>query len=189
MKKLLVLLLCCAGMSLSVPVSAKPWWIQGATSNEQDFLAPDIAFQVAANLDGGLLRVRWVIADGYYLYRQRMQILAESPDLAVGPVQWPQGTIVTDQFMGTQEVYLQQVEASARLTRKDYGAHPVQIKVVYQGCAKAGLCYPTIAKVLFPAGAAAGHEPQLRAPLLWQVVAILGGCGAFLLAGLRLRRP
>jgi thiol:disulfide interchange protein DsbD len=188
MKKSLTLLLWCACMTLSLAVTAKPWWIQGATSNDQDFLAPDDAFQLTAVVDGGVLRVRWVIADGYYLYRQRMQILAESPDLTVGPVQWPRGTVLTDQFLGTQEVYLQQVEASASLTRRDYGAHPGQIKVLYQGCAKAGLCYPTIAKVLFPAGPAMIREPTPRTPLQWQLVAILGGCGAFLIAGLRLRR-
>jgi thioredoxin:protein disulfide reductase len=188
MNKRLALLLCCASLSVSLPVAAKPWWIQGATSNDQDFLAPDDAFQVTATLDSGLLRVRWVIADGYYLYRQRMQVLAESPDLTVGPVQWPRGTILTDQFLGTQEVFLQQVEATASLIRRDYGAHPVQIKVVYQGCAKAGLCYPTIGKVLFPTGLATIQEATYRAPLLWQLVAILGGCGAFLVAGLRLRR-
>jgi thioredoxin:protein disulfide reductase len=188
MNKSLAVLLCCACMTLSLPVTAKPWWVQGAASNDQDFLAPDDAFQLAANLDGGLLRVRWVIADGYYLYRQRMQILAESPDLTLGPAQWPRGTILTDQFLGTQEVFLQQVEATASLVRSDYGAHPVQIKVLYQGCAKAGLCYPTIAKVLFPAGSATIHEPTFRAPLPWQVAAILGGCGAFLIAGLRLRK-
>jgi thiol:disulfide interchange protein len=189
MKRLLALLLCCAALGLGHAALAKPWWIQGSASNEQDFLDPDLAFQVGAHLEGGLLRVHWVIADGYYLYRQRMQILAESPDLTVGPVQWPQGTMLTDQFMGTQEVFLQQVEASAVLTRRDFGAHPVQIKVQYQGCARAGLCYPTIAKVLFPAGASASREPPSRLPLPWQLVAILGGCGAFLLAGLRLRRP
>ena len=188
MKTLPALLLCCAGMSVTLPLAAKPWWIQGASSNDQDFLAPDEAFQLTANLDGGGLRVRFTIADGYYLYRQRMQILPESPDLTVGPVQWPRGSVLTDQFLGTQEVFLQQVEASASLTRRDYGAHPVQIKVLYQGCAKAGLCYPTIAKVVFPAASATIHEPTPRTPLEWQVVAILGGCGAFLIAGLRLRR-
>jgi thiol:disulfide interchange protein len=117
-----------------------------------------------------------------------MQILAESPDLVLGAVQWPPGTMISDQFLGTQEVYLQQVDAEVTLTRQDYGAHPVQVKVVYQGCAKAGLCYPTIAKVLFPEGEAAPPTVSQRAPLRWEWLAMLGGCGAFLLAGLRLRK-
>jgi thiol:disulfide interchange protein len=189
MQKLIAVLLFCASAGLSVTAQATPWWLQGAATNDQDFLDPDVAFRVSAMLEGDVLRVRWVIADGYYLYHHRMQILPESPDLTVGPVQWPAGTMITDQFMGTQEIFLQQVEASARLTRKDYGAHPVQVKIIYQGCAKAGLCYPTIAKVLFPTGAATVHAPSNRPPQPWQLAAIFGGCGAFLIAGLRLRRP
>ncbi len=189
MKKWVSMLLFCASLGLSVPAAAKPWWLQGATSDDQDFLDPDVAFRASAKIDGEVLRVRWIIADGYYLYHKRMQVLAESPDLAVGPVQWPGGTMITDQFMGTQEVFLQQVEASARLTRTDYGAHPVQVKIVYQGCATAGLCYPTITKVLFPDSAAAVRAPPNLPPKPWQLAAIFGGCGAFLVAGLRLRRP
>jgi thioredoxin:protein disulfide reductase len=190
MNNAVTMLLLGATLSLSLPANAKPWWLQGnAAASEQDFLAPDVAFHVTADLDGNLLRVRWVIADGYYLYRQRMRILAESPDLTLGVVQWPRGVQLTDPYMGAQEVYFQQVEAEVPLTRGDYGAHPVQVKVEYQGCAKDRLCYPTIAKVLFPNSPAAGAEPPSRPPLRWQLVAILGGCGAFLLAGLRLRKP
>lgn len=183
------LLLLGASVSLSAAANAKPWWVQAnGAVNEQDFLAPDVAFRVTANLEGDLLQVRWVIADGYYLYRERMRISAESPDLTLGVVKWPRGAQLTDPFMGTQEVYFQQVEAAVPLRRGDYGAHPVQIKVEYQGCAKDRLCYPVIAKVLFPSAPALSAALPARAPLSWQLVAIFGGCGAFLLAGLRLRK-
>jgi thiol:disulfide interchange protein DsbD len=160
----------------------------GGTVDDRYFLDPDVAFRVSARLDGDLLHVRWVIADGYYLYRQKIQIVAESPDLALGPVQLPPGTLTTDEFLGTQEIYVQQVEATATMIRADYGAHPVQVKVVYQGCAKAGFCYPTIAKVLFPDSSVAAGAADSRAPLPWQLVAIFGGFGAFLVAGLRRRK-
>jgi thiol:disulfide interchange protein len=190
MNKAFTMLLLGASLSLSLPAHGKPWWVQGnATATEQDFLAPDVAFQVTANLEGNLLHVRWAVADGYYLYRQKMRILAESPDLTLGAVQWPRGTELTDPFMGTQEVYFQQVDAAVPLMRGDYGAHPVQVKVEYQGCAKDRLCYPTITKVLFPNGPAVSSGPPSRPPQRWQLVAIFGGCGAFLLAGLRLRKP
>jgi thioredoxin:protein disulfide reductase len=188
MKSTLALVLLAAGLSLSTLAQAKPWWVKDdAPGDAQDFLAPDLAFRVSATVDGDRLRVRWVIADGYYLYRQKMRILAESPDLSLGPVSWPRGTELTDPFMGTQEVFLQQVEAEAPLHRGDYGAHPLQVRVEYQGCAKDRLCYQPIAKVLFPAGPVAAAATISRPPLRWQLVAIFGGCGAFLLAGLRLR--
>ncbi len=167
--------------------SAKPWWMRGVDSNETDFLPPDVAFRVAARLDGNALKVRWAIADGYYLYRHKIEVEAESPDLMVSAPQLPAGAIKTDPYLGTQEIYTQQVEALVHFARSDAGAHPIQIKVTYQGCAEAGLCYPPITKVIFPT---AGATPAVSSipPDRWQGIAIFGGAFGFLLAGLVLRK-
>jgi thiol:disulfide interchange protein DsbD len=173
-------------LGLTGIASAKPWWLRGVESNENDFLPPDAAFRVAADVgSGNTVRVRWVIAEGYYLYRQKIEIKAESPDLVLAAPTLPRGIRKTDAYLGTQEIYQQQVEATAAFTRYDFGAHPMQIKVTYQGCAEAGLCYPPITKVLYPE-----HAPSPAAPPRhpWEGVAILGGGFAFLLAGLLLRK-
>jgi thioredoxin:protein disulfide reductase len=166
---------------------AKPWWMRGVESNDTDFLPPDVAFRVAARLDGKIMKVRWVIADGYYLYRQKIEVRAESPDLVVSAPELPPGVTKTDPYLGTQQVFTQQVEATVPYSRLDAGAHPVQIKVTYQGCAEAGLCYPPITKVIFPSvglPVVAANMP----PYPWERVAIVGGALAFLLAGLVLRK-
>jgi thiol:disulfide interchange protein DsbD len=170
---------------LSGVADAKPWWMRGVESNESDFLPPEVAFRVAAHVDGNVIRVRWVIADGYYLYRRKMGVTAESPDLIVSPAVFPPGATKTDPYLGTQEVYRQQVEATVPFTRSDFGAHPLQIKVSYQGCADAGLCYPPITHVIFPASAPTILQ---SAPHTWEGIAIIGGGLAFLLAGLLLRK-
>jgi thiol:disulfide interchange protein DsbD len=180
-----VLLLTLLLMGLTGAATAKPWWMRGVESNESDFLPPDVAFRVAAGVDGNLVHVRWVIADGYYLYRQRIEIKPESPDLALGAPVLPQGVLKVDPYLGSQQIYQQQVEATAPFTRSDAGAHPLQIKVTYQGCAEAGLCYPPITKVLSPNRAAA---PATSASHPWVSGAILAGGFAFLLAGLLLRK-
>jgi thioredoxin:protein disulfide reductase len=172
-------------MSLAAAADAKPWWIRGTESNDTDFLPPDVAFQVAARVDGRVLRVRWIIADGYYLYRRRIEIKPESPDLIVSAPVLPQGIVKTDQYLGTQEIYQQQVEAAVPYTQFDGGAHPLQIKVTYQGCAEAGLCYPPITKVIYPVHPSSAAA---RATHPWEGYAILGGALAFLLAGLVLRK-
>jgi thioredoxin:protein disulfide reductase len=172
-------------VGLAGVASAKPWWMRGVESNESDFLPPDAAFRVSARLDGNVVRVRWIIADGYYLYRRRIDIKAESPDLVIAAPMLPQGVLKSDAYLGTQEIYHQQVEATVPYTRLDAGAHPLQIKVTYQGCAEAGLCYPPISKVLFPTRAAPAAVP---APHSWVGAAILAGGFAFLLAGLTLRK-
>lgn len=180
-----------AALSVAVSAAAKPWWLRGASSNDSDFLPPDVAFRVGARIDGDAVRVRWVIADGYYLYRKRFEIAAESPDLWLGPPAFPPGTIKTDAYLGEQEIYTQQVEASATFKRSDFGAHPLQIKVTYQGCAEAGLCYPPITKVLLPQSSgftAQAIGPTAPRPSGWQTLAMLGGGAAFLLAGFLMRK-
>jgi thiol:disulfide interchange protein DsbD len=179
---------------------AKPWWMRGSDNNENDFLPPDVAFRVGGSLlDSANLRLRWVIADGYYLYKQKIEVKAESPDLVVGLPQLPQGVMKTDPYLGRQEIYTQQFEARVPYTRSDFGAHPVQVNVTYQGCAEAGLCYPPITKVLFPvAGTPGAGQPVAGTPAAgaslaggpheWQLIAVIGGFLAFLLAGFTLRR-
>jgi thiol:disulfide interchange protein DsbD len=191
------LMLLAGTLCLAGSVGAKPWWMRGSDANPTDFLPPDEAFEVSARVDGGQIRVRWVIADGYYLYRQRMEVRAESPDLVVSDAAFPHGTTKTDPYLGTQEIFTQQIEGTAAYTRSDAGAHPVEIKVTYQGCAEAGLCYPPITKVIFPsvgapaasaAPAAASAAPPGAHPHPWEGYAIWGGGLAFFLAGLALRK-
>ncbi len=177
--------LAAAAVGLVSLAGAKPWWMRGVQSNEEDFLPPDAAFQVSSRVDGNVLHVRWSIADGYYLYRHKMDVKAESPDLLVSAPSFPRGTTRTDPYLGTQEIFTQQVEAMVAYTRSDAGAHPIQIKVTYQGCAEAGLCYPPISKILTPARAG---DP-VRAPSHpWEGYAIVAGVAAFFVAGLLLRR-
>src|ERR1700733_10997459 len=82
---------------------AKPWWTQGVQSNAADFLPSDAAFRVSARAEDNSVRVRWVIADGYYLYRQRIDIKAESPDLIVAAPELPRGRLNNDAYLGAQE--------------------------------------------------------------------------------------
>jgi thiol:disulfide interchange protein DsbD len=186
---------------LAGTAAAKPWWLSGAATTADGFLDPNVAFRVSAGVDGNAIRVRWIIADGYYIYRQKIEIRPESPDLTLAAPQLPPGLVKIDPYLGRQEIYQQQVEALVPYSRSDAGAHPLQIKVTYQGCAEAGLCYPPITKVLYPAHPRVGTSnngttptdtsPAGAAPVgthAWEWTAILGGAFAFLWAGLVLRK-
>jgi len=165
---------------------ARPWWLRGVETNETDFLPPDVAFRVSASAQGSRIQVRWVIAPGYYLYRHRMSVAPESPDLLVAGLLLPRGVVKVDPYLGRQEIFTQQVDGLVPFRRLDYGAHPLAIRVTYQGCAEAGLCYPPIMKVLNPESGTLQDAAPLGSPG-WEGIAI--GCGvvAFLLAGLILR--
>jgi len=197
LRLVLLIVVATVACGLAGGANAKPWWMRGTDASEGDFLPPERAFRVAARIDGNLLHVSWVIADGYYLYREKMAIEAESPDLVVATANFPSGTTKTDPYLGTQQIFTQQVEATAAFSRSDYGAHPLQIKVTYQGCAEAGLCYPPITNVIYPtaggprAAPAAQHATMAEdsaLPHRGALYAIVGGGLAFFLAGLLLRK-
>ena len=97
-----------------------------------DFLPVAKAFTFTSErLESGETQLYWQIADGYYLYQQRMKFdgLTEKPVL-------PQGEAHSDEFFGEQQVYRQglEVKIPAGVTG--------QVKLGWQGCADAGLCYP-----------------------------------------------
>ncbi|WP_411392319.1 protein-disulfide reductase DsbD [Pseudomonas sp. MPB23] len=97
-----------------------------------DFLPVEKAFTFTSErLESGETQLYWQIADGYYLYQQRMKFdgLAEKPVL-------PQGEAHSDEFFGEQQVYRQGLEV------KIPPGVTGQVKLGWQGCADAGLCYP-----------------------------------------------
>ncbi len=173
---ILLLLIGLAGVA-----SAKPWWMRGVESNESDFLPPDVAFRVSASVEGKDIRVRWIIADGYYLYRQKIDIKAESPDLVLAAPELPKAPSKPILILELRKSTASRPKAQWRTRRLDAGAHPMQIKVTYQGCADAGLCYPPIIEAAVPR--ASGHRAAAPAQHPWEGVAILGGGIAFLWPG------
>ena len=141
---------------------------------DDEFLDPDIAFRpsVSASADGSELVVRWEIAEGYYLYRDKFRInVADGAGVTLQDAQFPAGDMKDDETFGRVEVYHNQVEARVPLTRTQTEPTDIRIKVDYQGCAEAGICYPPQNKLLdvsLPAGgsamAGAAPAPTTAAP-------------------------
>jgi thiol:disulfide interchange protein DsbD len=130
----------------SAPATAQG--LLGGVSSDEDFLPPDVAFQLSAAADGSAaVSLNWIIADGYYLYRHRVAVKTETSGFTVGVPVLPDGKKKTDEFFGQVEVYYQQLDATVPLERAA-GADTVELKVTYQGCADAGLCYPPITKTI-----------------------------------------
>jgi thiol:disulfide interchange protein DsbD len=129
-----------------------------AASGEPDFLDPDQAFRFSALADGpDRIRLIWGVTDGYYLYRARIKASTDSRQATLGELALPTGETKEDEYFGKQEVYHHDVVGSIAVTRSGTGKLTVPLKVSYQGCATAGLCYPPITKSvnveLPPAGA------------------------------------
>jgi thioredoxin:protein disulfide reductase len=131
-------------------------------SGEPDFLSPDQAFRFSALADGpDSIRLIWGVTDGYYLYRARIKASSDSSQAKLGELTLPTGETKMDEYFGKQEVYHHDVVGSISVARSSSGDLAVPLKVTYQGCATAGLCYPPITKVvnvvLPSSGSAATH--------------------------------
>ena len=118
-----------------------------AVQGEEEFLDPEVAFVVTAEAQSANnIQLNWRIADGYYLYKQRIKLEPANAAQPVGAIVLPKGEAHHDDYFGDQEVFRQSLDASFSVPPSD--AKTVDVKVTYQGCADAGLCYPPITKAL-----------------------------------------
>jgi len=118
--------------------------------HEPQFLPVDEAFEIQPlEIHDGKLDVRWRIARGYYLYRQRLSfdVLFPKGD-QVGKPQLPKGESHQDEYFGDMEIYRGGDFLTAELPLKGAPPKSIKVKVGYQGCADAGLCYPPQERVL-----------------------------------------
>lgn len=112
-----------------------------------DFLPVEKAFVFTSErLDSGETQLYWQVTDGYYLYQKRLKFDGLPAELH--PV-LPEGESHSDEFFGEQPVYRQGLEL------KIPAGATGTIKVGFQGCADAGLCYPPQTQVVDLGGSAA----------------------------------
>jgi thioredoxin:protein disulfide reductase len=126
MRNLLAALLLCA--------------LAGAGSAAEDLLEPEKAFRMSARaLDATSVEVRFAIADGYYMYREKFRFALDGAgDSKLGAAQFPQGVKKKDEFFGEMETYRK--ELAIRIPVEG-AAQTLQLVVTSQGCADIGVCY------------------------------------------------
>jgi len=117
------------------------------SAGEGDLLEPEQAFKFSARaLDGQTLEVRYQIADGYYLYKEKLKFQAEPSDVVLGTPQLPAGKVKQDEYFGKVETYRHDLVIRLPYTRGS--ASRVTLKAVSQGCADVGVCYPPQTQVI-----------------------------------------
>ena len=156
-----------------------------AAIDPDDLLPVDDAFALRAQAPSAdRIEIRWQIADGYYLYRHRIAVQADA-GFDAKPLQLPKGDQHEDEFFGKVETYRQQLTA---VLPGQASARQVTLKIKYQGCADAGICYPPQTRsvtVALPAGATQGAAqplvnfgPRANAPLGGGLLGQKAGAGA-----------
>src|SRR5450759_4056778 len=75
-----------------------------AFAGAQELLDPAVAFKFSAQaIDAGTIEVRYRIADGYYMYRDKFKFAVEPATVKLGTAQFPNGDIHNDEFFGKVE--------------------------------------------------------------------------------------
>jgi len=106
-----------------------------------DLLPNERAFAFSARgLDEKTVEAHFVIADGYYLYRDKLKFTVEPEPLAGTPA-LPPGKMKSDRFFGTVEIYRGELIARLPLEHALPGQR-VKVSAESQGCADLGVCYP-----------------------------------------------
>ncbi len=104
----------------------------------EDFLDPAIAFRFEARMaDPHTVEVRYQIAEGYYMYRERFAFRAAGARL--GTAEIPPGKVKYDETF-QKDVETHKGELVIRIPVE--GGGPFTFIASSQGCADAGLCYP-----------------------------------------------
>jgi thioredoxin:protein disulfide reductase len=127
-----------------------------------DFLEPEKAFRFDARaLDDRTVEVRFEIAPGYYMYRERFAFEAAAP-AQLGAAQLPAGKVKYDEtFAKDVETYRGELRIAVPVQTAQ-GA--LRLLVTSQGCADAGLCYPPMqsaAEVRLVAFGATANEVRI----------------------------
>ena len=129
-----------------------------------DLLEPDKAFRFGARLkDAGSIEVRFEIAPGYYMYRDKFQFTLTPAAATLGAPQLPAGRKHRDEFFGEVETYRGSLSIGLPFELADASVPALQLTVVSQGCADVGVCYvpheqKAELRLASLSGAAAGRE-------------------------------
>ncbi len=124
---------------------------------QREFLPPDRAFELShEDFANDQLALTWAVAEGYYLYRDKIKVVSPDGSAIIAPLNLPPGEDKDDEEFGRVKIYRENVRAMVGIQPAPARTQ-VTLQVTYQGCAEDGICYPPINKTLLLAvGAPAG---------------------------------
>jgi len=146
MKKYYILLF----LLLTFSVQAKPSLLD-SLGLSNDFDTPpsvDEAFIFSVETkDANTLLARWIVAEGNYLYRDKIRFeIIEQDSVQLQPFSLPEGENKVDEIFGLTEVYQYNTELVLALNRSDETT-AFHLKAFYQGCSETfHICYPPTEK-------------------------------------------
>ena len=120
---------------------------------DDDILPVEQAYSFTANVErDDLIRLQWKIAEGTYLYDDKIQLrLLAGNGVTLGDIALPQpvikkNAIRPDGTVGDLPVHYDEIDLPVPLIRSAAAATAIELQASYQGCAEVGVCYPPVKK-------------------------------------------
>lgn len=139
----LLTLLCLAGGAFAQQTN-----LDGASifGKSEPLLSPDVAFQGSLAKASGdkALTLKFEIAEGYYLYRDRFRVETTDSFVELAEPEWPTADIYSDAYFGESAIY--RGSMAARIPILSASSSSSTFNVTYQGCADIGVCFPPTTK-------------------------------------------
>jgi thioredoxin:protein disulfide reductase len=128
------------GLLAMVAALFAPLASPGAEENIE-LLEPERAFEFSASLiSPQTVEVRFTIAEGYYMYRDRFRVQISPATILVGATRMPEGIVKEDEFFGRVETYRGELTFRLEL-QAPAPTQGLELTVISQGCADVGVCY------------------------------------------------
>ena len=117
-----------------------------AFTSEDTLLPADQAFKFDAEIDpSGQIIATWEVADGYYMYRDKLDFEFIGDDISASPGELPQGEMKQDALFGEVEVYTQTFAIPISTSADQSTSFTLIAKG--QGCNEpVGICYPPMSQ-------------------------------------------
>jgi thiol:disulfide interchange protein DsbD len=125
----------------------------GAVYADADFLEPEQAFQFSSKqIAPDKIEVTYLIADGYYMYRERFKF--DAVGVKLGEPEFPKGTAHFDEtFQKNVETFRKSITVQIPIISVDKAQSEWTLNSRGQGCSDQGLCYaPIDSKQSFDSG-------------------------------------
>ena len=106
---------------------------RGSFEPDSPILSVDEAFRFGSYMEGSNIKIFWQIMPGYFLYRDKVEILHDGK---VQALLLPEGFLRQDEIFGEVMVLNGLIELQITLAKGQ------KLEVRYQGCAEEGFCYP-----------------------------------------------
>jgi thiol:disulfide interchange protein DsbD len=114
---------------------------------DDELLPPEQAFKISAKaITSAQLEISWDIAEGYYLYSNKMQFKSKTEQIRTVTPIFPEGETKHDENFGDVVIYRNNLRIPVSLEAENK-ASSIQLLVQYQGCADKGICYPPQKKI------------------------------------------